>query len=255
MPQRFDEYEDAETVYEQEEEDDYEEEYEEGPSSPYESSFHVDLSEDDEEEDEEHEEEVRPLSRGATPVEDTWQSMFHTLRGTEGTTVTWAEMRAYLDTLNIESFPPRASVPLYAEKTQVPDKSARVERMSQELLANEEAYKVLKASLKDLRASLKVSTEKQVAMAEQVAQQEKKKPYKWGPPSKKVITPLEAELKKLDAEIAALRDMIDKVETKERSAVKDLTYDRKSLEEAKEMWEVYKQYTAFEHTLVGPVLH
>lgn len=256
MPQRFDEYEDAdvETVYEQEE-DYYEEEYddyEESPSLSYEAPPQDDSVSDDDEEHEEEEE--RPISSGATAAAETWQSMFHALQGTEGTTVTWAEMRSYLDSLNIEAFPPRAPAPLYVAKTQVPEKSSRVERMAQELLTNEEAYKVLKASLKDLRISLKASAEKQVTIAEQVALQEKKKPYKWGPPSKKVVTPLEAELKKLDTEITALREMIDKVEAKESAAMKDLVYDRKNLEEEKEMWEVYKQYTAFEHTLVGPVL-
>ena len=254
MPQRFDEYEDAdtETVYEQEEEQDYEEEYddyEESPSLPYEAPPQEDSVSDDEEQ----EEEERPLHRDLPPVAETWQCMFHALQGTEGTSVSWAEMRSYLDTINIAPFPPSAPQ-LPTAKTQVPEKSIRVERMAQELLTNEEAYKVLKASLKDLRASLKVSTEKQVVMAEQVALQEKKKPYKWGPQPKKVMTPLESELKKLDTEITALRDMIDKVEAKERSAMKDLAFDRKNLEEEKEMWEVYKQYTAFEHTLVGPVL-
>lgn len=253
MPQRFDEYEDAdtETVYEQEEEDYYEEDddYEESPSPPYEAP----PQEDNMSDDEEHEEEERPLHRDLPPVAETWQGMFHALQGTEGTTVSWAEMRSYLNTINIEPFPPRASAPLPSAKTQVPEKSVRVERMAQELLTNEEAYKVLKVSLKDLRASLKASAEKQVAIAEKVALQEKK-PYKWGPQPKKVVTPLEAELKKLDTEITALRGMIDKVEAKERGAVKDLAFDRKNLEEEKEMWEVYKQYTGFEHTLVGPVL-
>ena len=256
MPQRFyeDEYEDAESVYSEEHEEYYEEEddYEEGPASPYEPPTHVSDIE------EEVEEEYTPdivLSRGAT-LDDSWQTMFHSLRGASDplpTTVSWAEMRSYLDTIRPEPFPPRAPVALYAPPTQLPETSYRVEKFTKELAVNEEAYKVLKTSLKELKTTFKDAMDKQVELTQKFAEQEKKKPYKWGPPSK-VVTPLEAELKKLDAEILVLRTNLAKAEDKERILSKELVHDRKNLEEEKEMWEVYKRYTAFEHTLVGPVL-
>lgn len=254
MPQRFyeDEYEDAESVYSEQQEEYYEEDeevYEESPAPPYEEERPL-------QEEEEEEEEYTPdiiLSTGA----ESWQTLFHSLRGASDplpNTVTWTEMRSFLNTLCIEPFPPRAPAPLFVEPRALPETSSRVERLAQELTANEEAYKVLRADLKDLTHTLQEAMKKQVDLAAKFAEQEKKKPYKWGPPSKKVVTPLEAELKNVDAEILVLREKLSKTEDKGHILGKELVHDRKNLEEEKEMWEVYKKYTAFEHTLVGPVL-
>jgi hypothetical protein len=250
MPQRFyeDEYEDAESVYSEEQEDYYEEAptspYDETPSSPYEVPHTSDA------EAEEEEREPRIVPRG--PPVDSWQSIFHSLRGASdplSNTVTWEDMRSYLDTIRPEPLPAPAPV----QPRILPETSARIDRMIEELATSEEAYKVLKASLKELKSAFKEATDKQIVLAEKFAEQEKKKTYKWGPPTK-VVTPIEAELKKLDAEILVLRGNLTKAEEKERNLNKELIHDRKYLEEEKEMWEVYKRYTAFEHTLVGPVL-
>lgn len=248
MPQRFyeDDYEDAESFYSVGE-DDYqedcydEEDYEESPASPYESPPRKNY----------YDEEPRIVPRG--PTVDSWQSIFHSLRGASDplpNTVSWTDMRSYLDTIRPEPFPPRAPTP---EPRVLPETSPRIDRMIQELAAKEEEHKVLKGNLKELKTAFTEATEKQVEMAERFAEQEKKKPYKWGPQSK-VVSPLETQLKKLDAEILVLRNNLAKADEKDRALNKELIHDRKYLEEEKEMWEVYKRYTAFEHTLVGPVL-
>lgn len=245
MPQRFyeDDYEDAESVYSEEEEEYYEEDeyYEETPASPYEAPHTSDAEE---------ERAPRIIPRG--PTVDSWQSIFHSLRGASdplSNMVSWADMRSYLDTIRPEPLP----APALIEPKVLPETSSRIDRMIQELATSEEAYKVMKANLKELKTAFKEATDKQTAMLEEFAEQQKKKVYKWGP-SSKVVSPLELQLNKLDAEIMVLRGNLTKAEEKERNLNKELMHDRKYLEEEKEMWEVYKRYTAFEHTLVGPVL-
>jgi hypothetical protein len=255
MPQRlFDEYEDNLSYY-SEDDDFYSEDERYGEEEPYYEEELASPCEVSPAKSYKEEYTYKEQERSSTPLDDSWPTLFHSLRNaSEGidsldpfpSVVTWKDLFSFMKTIRPPPPPQTPNVEIV-----LPETSPRLEKMEKDLLQKEEDYLIVKKDLKDLTTTLNTLLEKQRTTAEALAQQEKKKPYKWGPQPKKVDTFLDTQLKTIEADLKILRENVSKATTKEATLRKELVGDRKDIEDEKVNWQILRKYRSFEHTTLG----